>query len=87
MADDLRDIIEQARRACPEVPDHAWSKIERMIRINYGASRIYIAARPKKAKLDQLAELDGQLTSEEISKRMGINIRYVQKLQSLRRKK
>ena len=87
MADDLREILEQARRDCPEVPDHVWSKVERMIRMHYGASRIYIASLPKKTKLDQLAELDGQLTSEEISKRMGINVRYVQKLQSLRRKK
>lgn len=86
MADDLRDILEQARRACPEVPEHAWSKIERMIRIHYGASRIYIAAQPKKTKLDQLAELDNGLTSDEIAKRMGINVRYVQKLQSMRRR-
>lgn len=86
MADDLRDILDLARRACPEVPEHAWSKIERTIRINYGASRAYIAAQPKKTKLDQLAELDNGLTSDEIAKRMGINVRYVQKLQSMRRR-
>lgn len=86
MADDLRDILELARRACPEVPDHAWSKIERTIRINYGASRAYIAAQPKKSKLEKFAELDGHYTTQEIANLMGIDPSYVKVLRYLSRR-
>lgn len=87
MADDLREIIEQARRDCPDVPDHAWSNIERSIRDNFGTARIYIAVQRKKSKLDQLAELDIELSAAEIARRLGVNAVYAKKLRSLRRKR
>ena len=44
MADSLYELIDHARREMPEIPDHAWKKFERIVRRNFGTTRLYIAA-------------------------------------------
>lgn len=84
MADDLRDIIDQARRDCPEVPEHAWANIERSIRANFGASKPYIAAQRKRSHLETLAEMDANASAEQIAQKLGITVRYARQIKKLR---
>ena len=84
MADDLREILEQARRDCPEVPDHAWSKIERSIRMNFAATKVYIAARRKSSHLETLAEMSADATTEQIAKMLGVSPRQARNIKKLR---
>lgn len=84
MADDLREVLEQARRDCPEIPAHAWERIARSIRANFGASRIYVAAHHKRTHLDQLAEMDADATAEAIADKLGITVRHARRLRQLR---
>lgn len=82
MADDLRDILEQARRDCPEVPEHAWSKIERSIRSNFGATKAYIAAK-KKTRLLAEVEAAEDAASDALAARLGCSVRRIQQLKKL----
>lgn len=84
MADDLRDILEQARRDCPDVPEHAWSKIELSIRTNFGASKLYIAAK-KKSRLIAEVEAAEDATSDALAARLGCSVRRIQQLKKLSR--
>lgn len=85
MADDLKDILDQARRDCPDVPDHAWMKIENSIRQNYGGRPRYIAAKPKKTRLEQLAQLDADATAEQIAQKLGVTVQHARYLRRMRR--
>lgn len=82
MADDLREILEQARRDCPEVPDHAWSKIELSIRSNFGATKAYIAAK-KKVRLLAEVEAAADAASDALAARLGYSVRRIQQLKKL----
>lgn len=84
MADDLRDILEQAKRDCPDIPPSAWSQIERSIRTNFGASKAYIAAQRKKSRLEQLADMDAAASAEQIAAKMGVTVRYARQIKKLR---
>lgn len=84
MADDLRELLAQARRDCPEVPDHAWERIERSIRANYGASRVYVASQRKQTRLEALAEMDANASAETIASKLGITVQYARYLRRIR---
>lgn len=82
MADDLRDILEQAKRDCPDIPPHAWSALERSIRTHFGASRPYIAAQKKGSILAALEACADQDTAA-LSEKLGVSIRHVRRLKKL----
>lgn len=84
MADNLKEMLEIARREAPEVPDAAWARIEQALRINYGGERPYIAARRKRRHLDAIADADADLDSETLSAKLGVTVRRVQQLKKLR---
>lgn len=84
MADDLREILEQAKRDCPDVPPHAWSAIERSIRANFGAQRAYIAAQRKRSYLEQLADMESAATADQIAQKLGVSVQYARRLKNLR---
>lgn len=84
MADDLREILEQAKRDCPDVPPHAWSSIERSIRNNFGATKPYIATHKKRLHLEQMAEMDAAATAEQIAQKLGVTVQYARRLKKLR---
>lgn len=83
MADDLREILEQAKRDCPDVPPHAWSAIERSIRTNFGAQRAYIASQKKGRFLAEI-EAAGDLDAETVAAKLGLSVRRVQQLKKLK---
>lgn len=84
MADDLREILEQAKRDCPDIPPHAWSAIERSIRANFGATKPYIAAQRKRSHLEQLADMDATATADQIAQKLGVTVQYARRLKKLR---
>ena len=83
MADALREILEQAKRDCPDVPPHAWGAIERSIRANFGAQRAYIAAQKKGRFLAEI-EAAGDIDAETLANKLGLSVRRVQQLKKLR---
>lgn len=83
MADDLREILEQAKRDCPDVPPHAWTAIERSIRANFGAQRAYIASQKKGRFLAEI-EAAGDIDAEAMANKLGLSVRRVQQLKKLK---
>jgi hypothetical protein len=83
VADDLREILEQAKRDCPDVPPHAWSAIERSIRANFGAQRAYIASQ-KKGRLIAELEACANLDAAKIAEKLGVSVQYARRLKKLR---
>lgn len=71
MSDDLRDIIAMARDAMPDVPAQVWERFESMIRANYGASRVYIAARKKSRHLAML-QANPEHDIEKVQQMLGV---------------
>lgn len=83
MADDLREILDLAKSNMPDVPDEVWKRFERMVRINFGAQRLYIASQKKGrhlAILEQSAEQD----SARLSQMLGLSVRQTRRLKKLR---
>ena len=82
VADDLREILEQAKRDCPDIPPHAWAALERSIRTNFGASRAYIAAQKKGRILAEL-EASGERDAAAIAAKLGVTVQYARRLKKL----
>lgn len=82
MADDLRDILDTARRAMPDVPDDTWARLEQILRHNFGAQRHYFAARKKGRMLAEL-EAGGETDATRISQMIGISVRHARRLKKL----
>lgn len=83
MADDLREILDQAKRDCPDIPAHAWAALERSIRTNFGASRAYIAAQKKGRILEEIERANDQ-DAAALAAKLGLSVRRVQQLKKLR---
>lgn len=83
MADDLRDIIDLAKRELPDMPPEMWSRFERIIRANFGASRVYIAAQKKGRHLAAM-EAAGDVDAARMSEVLGVTVRRVRQLRKLR---
>jgi len=83
MADNLREILDIAKRECPEIPEAAWARIDLAIRIAFGGQRPYIANQKKRARLAMLAELNEQQDAARIAEVLGITPRRVRQLKKL----
>lgn len=83
MADSLYEIIDLARRELPDIPDHAWEKFERIVRRNFGTTRLYIAAQRKRSHLEAIADADEQHGLDDLAEKLGIGVRRVQQLKKL----
>ena len=82
--DNLSEILDIARRELPDVPDHVWERFEGLIRRDFGAERIYIAARRKRSHLEALAAADQAADTEHLAQMLGLSPRRVQQLKRLR---
>lgn len=83
MADDLREMIDIARRDMPEVPAETWQRLERIIRLNFGAQRTYIAAQKKGRHLATL-EACGEQDANKIADMLGVTVQHARRLKKLR---
>lgn len=81
--DSLREIIETARQALPEVPADVWERFEAAVRSNHGATRIYIAAHSKRRLLREIATPIPAEDTEALALRLGVSVRRVQQLRHL----
>ena len=83
MADNLREILDIAKRECPEIPEAALARIDLAIRIAFGGQRLYIANQKKRARLAMLAELNEQQDAARIAEVLGVSVRRVQQLKKI----
>ena len=83
MADNLKEILDIARRECPEIPEAAWLRVDLAIRVAFGGQRPYIANQKKRMRLAQLAELSEQEDVARIAKVMGLSVRRVHQLKKI----
>ena len=83
--DSLREIIDTARQALPEVPADVWDRFEAAVRREHGATRIYIAVHSKRRLLREIAEPSPAEDSEALARRLGVSVRRVQQLRQLLR--
>jgi hypothetical protein len=85
--DNLGEILELARRVAPDVPEAVWAELEKRIRLDWGAQRVYIAARKKRRHLDAIeaaAAADAQADAEQLANVLGLSVRRVRQLKRLR---
>lgn len=84
MADDLREILDLAKRSMPDVPEEVWKRFEQLTRINFGAQRMYIASHKKGRHLAIIEQaIDQDL--ESLSKKLGVTVRQVRNLKKIGR--
>lgn len=83
MADNLREILDIARREMPDVPDEVWARFENLTRYNFGAQNLYIAARKKRSHLETMARIGEQADNQRLASLLGITVRTVQRLKKL----
>ncbi len=81
--DSLREIIETARQALPEVPADVWDRFEAAVRREHGATRIYIAAHTKRRLLREIAAPAAEEDAAALAQRLGVSVRRVQQLRQL----
>jgi len=81
--DSLREIIETARQALPEVPADVWDRFEAAVRREHGATRIYIAAHTKRRLLREIAAPAAEEDAAAPAPRLGVSVRRVQQLRQL----
>lgn len=85
MADSLKEILDIARQALPDVPDAVWARIEGRIRLNFGGQRPYIASQKKRRHLEALAEADASADAARMAAQLGLSVRHLRRLKSLKR--
>jgi len=83
MADNLKEILDIARRECPDIPDSAWARVDLAIRIAFGGQRPYIAGQKKRQRLVQLAEISEQQDVARVAQMLGVSVRRAQQLKKL----
>ncbi len=81
--DSLREIIETARQALPEVPADVWDRFEAAVCREHGATRIYIAAHTKRRLLREIAAPAAEEDAAALAQRLGVSVRRVQQLRQL----
>jgi hypothetical protein len=81
--DSLREIIETARQAMPDVPADVWDRFEAAVRLEHGATRIYIAAHTKRRLLREIAAPAAEEDAAALALRLGVSVRRVQQLRQL----
>lgn len=84
--DNLKEIIEAARREMPDVPDHVWAAFERITRQSFGAQRVYIASHKKRRRLEALQEAQrtqDEITAQEVAKVLGVTVRHARRYRDL----
>jgi len=83
-ADTLLDIIATARAALPEIPAESWQRFEDAIRRDFGAQRIYVAAKRKRLHIDAIQRsVELGSTSGQIAVDLHLSRRRVEQLRQL----
>lgn len=81
--DTLKEILEIARREMVDIPPEAWVRLEGLIRLNFGAQRVYIAAHKKSRHLDALAAADMAADADRLAQILKLSPRRVRQLKKL----
>lgn len=84
MADNLREILDIARREMTDIPPEVWPRLIRYLEQNFAGSRPYIAGRRKKYLLEAVAERDEQQSTSQLAKMLGVSKTTVWRLKQLK---
>lgn len=84
-SDNLFAIIDMIRAEMPEISDETWNRIKRGLSNNAGGDRVYVPARSRKrSHFEALAEMNEDVSAQQISKLLGVSVRQAQRLKRLR---
>lgn len=82
--DNLYAILAAIRAEMPEVPDASWDKLRRLIGTHAAGTRVYVAAEPKRSRLELLAELGAEADAQQIARTLGVSVRRAQQLKRIK---
>lgn len=82
MADDLREVLDLAKRNMDDVPPEVWARFEQLVRLNFGASRLYIASQKKGRHLALLESLPNA-DADALAQKLGVSVRHARRLKRL----
>jgi hypothetical protein len=82
--DNLRDLLEIARREMPDVPSEVWERFAILASLKFPATRLYVSAQKNRRHLEALAAADAHQDAERLASLLGVSVRRVQQLQKLK---
>lgn len=84
MADNLREILDIARREMTDVPPEVWPRLIRYLEQNFAGARPYISGRRKKYMLEAVAERQEQQSTAQLAQMLGVSKTTVWRLKQLK---
>ncbi|HPA92239.1 MAG TPA: hypothetical protein PLN35_20990 [Quisquiliibacterium sp.] len=81
--DNLLEIIAAARAEMPEIPASAWERFEAVVRRQFGAQRVYVAARRKREQLrviEQSVAQEQAADKRRLAAELGVSVRRINQL-------
>lgn len=81
--DALREILDAARLAQPDVPAEVWTQMEATIRRHFGATRVYIAAHRKRQNLNAVEASPQGESATAMARRLGVTERRLRQYKQL----
>lgn len=83
--DNLRDLIDLARREISSVPPEAWDQLLALASVHFGTRELYVnAPQRKRARLEVLSQLESDLDSATLAVKLGVGVRRAQQYKRLR---
>lgn len=82
--DSLGDLLRLVRAEL-QLDEPGARRLEDLIRARFGARQIYVARYRKRTLLEQLGEMPEELSDEDKARALGITLRRLYQLQSLRK--
>lgn len=82
-AANLLEIIAAARAEMPEIPASAWERFEAVVRRQFGAQWVYVAARRKREHLrviEQSLAQDQGADKRRLADDLGVSVRRIEQL-------
>ncbi|MEW6612697.1 MAG: hypothetical protein AB1409_08150 [Pseudomonadota bacterium] len=82
--DNLRDLLDIARRELPDVPAEVWERLMGVASRYFPATRLYVASQRKRRQLEALARLDEEASNAELARMLGVSVRHAKRVKRLR---
>lgn len=83
MADNLREILDIARREMTDIPPDVWPRLIRYLEQNFAGERVYVQSRRKGYLLEALASQDEQQTASQLAAQLGVSVRTVRRYKKI----
>lgn len=84
--DNLFAILDMIRAEMPEISDETWNRIKRGLSNNAGGDRVYVPSPSRKrSHLEALAEMNEDISAQQVSKMLGVSVSRAYQLKRLRK--